>query len=341
MLEKNSNSGDTREILGSAIECASTLGQYVTSIDNHNSKSNNRAICEAMVRVLQTATMADDPVKDYAFESANKLVSVMKDSFVEFLPGFLPEVYLRLKKNGFDASNKEQMEANLDTGDIGSHNMEVSMVMRLDPHTGQQKLLCIKSAYIEDLHNALNVLKKFVEHLGRAFIPFVEECVAEVEPLLDFQFDDEVRASAYDVYAEVVQLCCVEGNISAVRKLVGKFVDNVLKAWAEARNASHGMMDPTRTKTQADGLEGILKAAGGNVLAVAEVDAVAKACMEELKSTLAREGKAEDEEDAEIEGELQVSMYFWQHTNFYKLVMKILVVGVWVLDESCKGVGCS
>ncbi|CAD7938803.1 unnamed protein product [Amoebophrya sp. A120] len=302
VMEKNGSSADSRELLGAAIECASTLGSYSTP---EQFAGDAKQICSAMCNVLRTATMADDPVKDYAFAAADKLVSVMKQDFVPFLPSFLPEVYARLKKEGFDATDKSALE-NLSHDDISAQQMEISMTVRLDPKTGEQKLLCIKTAYIDDLHNALSVLQKFLEHLQGDFIPYVEQCVQEITPLLDFEYDDAVRASAYDVYAEVVKLCTKADKKPAAQSLVTQFATHVLAAWKKTDETE--AMDPSATRTQADGLENVLKAAGPGVLSVTQVNEIAKACISQLKSTLSREHKDQDEEDLDMEGDLQVSL---------------------------------
>ncbi|CAD7959541.1 unnamed protein product [Amoebophrya sp. A25] len=301
LLEKHVHSTDSRELLGAAIECASSLGMYLNDAETFGKDAAK--IAKAMCHVLQTATMADDPVKDYAFAAADNLITVMKKDFLPFLPVFLPEVYARLKKEGFDAADGKAMERLRAEEDVGGPQVDVSLCVRVDPATGQQKILCIKTAYIDDLYNALSVLKKFIDVLSVDFAPFVDECMTHLKPVLQFDYDDDVRATAVEVYAEIVKLCARSNNTPALKLLVSEFISSALSSWQT--NEATKVCDPTRMRTQADGLDEVLNAAGPHVLSLPEVEEVGKACMRELQAALQREGKAEGEEDTEAEWELQ------------------------------------
>lgn len=73
LLGAHMRSSDSRELLGAAIECASSLGG---AVERDVFLADAQPIAEAMVTVVQNAKMADDPVKDYAFQAAQKLASV-------------------------------------------------------------------------------------------------------------------------------------------------------------------------------------------------------------------------------------------------------------------------
>lgn len=83
----------------------------------------------------------------------------MKSAFLPYLPAFLPELYMRLRKQPAEMSmdGNQNVAELLGTDDIAAQKMELSLTMKVDPTTGEQKMLLIKTAYIEDIESALHV----------------------------------------------------------------------------------------------------------------------------------------------------------------------------------------
>ena len=51
----------------------------------------------------------------------------------------------------------QDVESLLGTDDVANPQMELSITMKVDPTTGEQKMLLIKTAYIQDIESALQV----------------------------------------------------------------------------------------------------------------------------------------------------------------------------------------
>ena len=139
-------------------------------------------------------------------------------------------------------------------------------------------------------------------------MPFVEEAMQNVEPLLAFEFDDNIKALAGDVYSEVIRQCRKSGqNPQVVQNLVVGYAQKILELWKKGQEQN--LADPTSMSAQAESLGMVLEAAESNVLSPEQVSLLGNAALFQLNDSLSPEDiAARDADDAEAEHDLQLGL---------------------------------
>merc|ERR1712159_695607 len=107
---------EERELLGKAFECISTLAKAVGPAIF---KAEAVEIMQAMIQATQVPNLpADDPVKEYMLNSAQRICATMKGEFLPFIPHILPGIFEKLavkpeEISATTADDNEEKELNL------------------------------------------------------------------------------------------------------------------------------------------------------------------------------------------------------------------------------------
>jgi len=276
IIESTLHKVEERTLLGKCFECISLLA---TAAGRSGFRADSEVIMEAMIKATQVPNLpSNDPVKEYMLSASERICSVMKEDFAPFLPHLLPGI---LEK--FTLAPKEF------TGDL-DEGAEVSLTM-LEQPDGQMKVLVMSSSEVEDLIHALECVHAFVEKLGKAYVPYVQQTAEALLPVFDFSVREEVRNLAFDVWGQLVETARAEGQAQA---LTQKFMQITLPKFGATT------VDVDAFKTCADGVSACLKKAGPNVLTAEELMNVSQVILKALKESFDRRDKESIEKSKKV-----------------------------------------
>lgn len=282
---------EERTLLGKCFECISLLFK---AVGRAGVRQDAAMIMEAMIKATQLPNLPNnDPVMEYMMAASQRICSVMKEEFLPMVPHVLPKA---LEK--FVLAPKE-FTKELSTADINDES-EVTLTMTRLPN-GQVQFMFMNDSDIEDLLAALQCVHCFVEQLGGAFSPWVQETAKALMPVFDFNIEEGVRDLAFEVWGDLCK-CAREANqTGAVAELVMEFLKRVVPTL----EADTGCLDLEGMKTKADGITCILKAAGANILQPEQVNSLAQLPITAMmKSYERRDAKVQADAKRKAEGKV-------------------------------------
>jgi hypothetical protein len=203
---------EERTLRGKAFECLSLLGMAV------GKETFLPDAVEAMnaIVTLQQQNQLDDEegtLKSFVFESLQRICKVMGTDFATYLPAVLPPLLA-----AFSLTPEE----------VASPEDQPDMTLML---LGNSKCVGLKTSHIEDLQSALTTVSSFVELLGGAgYKNFVRETAVRLMPLLEFQFDDDVKSLAITTWGHLVKCAADVNDIAVAADLLKGYLDYAAKA---------------------------------------------------------------------------------------------------------------
>lgn len=128
---------------------------------------------------------SDDPSTGYIISASARICKLLGEDFAEYLPIVMPAVMkaaeLKPEVTVVDAEDGEDMAGDEEWTFVG---------------VGDQSMLGIKTAGLEDKANACQMLVCYARELKSAFADYVEQVTRLMVPLLKFYFHDGVRSAA-------------------------------------------------------------------------------------------------------------------------------------------------
>jgi hypothetical protein len=178
---------EERTLRGKAFECLSLLG---IAVGKETFLPDALEAMKAIVTLQQQNQLDDEEgtLKSFVFESLQRICKVLGNDFSQYLPVVLPPLLaaFTLKIDG---------------------DMTLEMLA-----SGNSDVVGLKTSHIEDLQAALTTVSTFVELLGGAgYKDFVRETALRLMPLLEFQFDDDVKSLAINTWGSLVK-CATDVN---------------------------------------------------------------------------------------------------------------------------------
>merc|ERR1719353_1771582 len=146
---------------------------------------------------------------------------------------------------------------------------------------GETKVLGLKTAEIEDMSQALTLIKVMVDELEESYAPFVKDTATAMLRVFDFELGEDVREEAFEVWASLITVAQKTGNTVVLRELLQSLMGRVLSAMETTDDLAWEL-------TQANGLSQCLKAAGPGVLMYNEVSTICTQVFKLLKESIDR-----------------------------------------------------
>ena len=205
-------SKEERTLRGKAFECLSLLG---IAVGKETFLPDALEAMNAIVTLQQQNQLDDEEgtLKSFVFESLQRICKVLGTDFSRFLPAVLPPLLATFSLKPEEVASPEDQQ-----------DMTLMML-------GNSKCMGLKTSHIEDLQSALTTVSSFVELLGGSgYKDFVRETALRLMPLLEFQFDDDVKSLAISTWGHLVK-CAADVNDSALASdLVKGYLDYATKA---------------------------------------------------------------------------------------------------------------
>ena len=277
---------DERILRGKAFECLSLLG---TAVGRDAFRADAQ---EAMAAVLnlQAANQLEDKegtFKEFVHESCQRIASTLGPEFAQYLPALLPSLL-----NAVTSAAKPKTVENPDsTEEEDDTDEEIALVQ--DDNGNYRG---IKTSQVQELLHALQTVRSFVESVNASFAPFVRDTAFALLPLLDFEFDEEVKTEALGTWAQMITL----SDAATSRELL------VTCATKMSKSISEEDYDLYAIEGQVRGLSDCLKAAPQqDLLNPQEVQSLitlgSKVLEESVKRRAENQAEQEDEDEDDKE----------------------------------------
>jgi len=330
---------EERALLGKCFECMSLMAKSV-------GREGFRADAQEIMSAMMTATSApglpnNDPVKEYMMAASERICQTMKADFLPFVGPLLPFVLQKLAVTPKNIG----VQGAADLADGAAVNL-----MLINSAGGKTtQVLAISTSEMDDLKNAVDCLHTFAHTLKKdGFAQFVPQSAQALLPIFDFDMSEEIRALAFETWAELCAACKEAGNAEVLSQLIMEFMKRVLPKFQEQQK------DVEAFKTRADGMYFCLHAAGPGVLSPEMVTEIANSAMnifgesmkrrdEEAADAQAKKAGDEDAEDGDEDEEelrqaiLRVPGAIMEHhpdifvaqvlPNYLQLVSKMIAQG--------------
>jgi hypothetical protein len=167
----------------------------------------------------------------------------------------------------------------------------------------QRKVVGLKTSHIEDLQSALTTVSTFVELLGGAgYKDFVRETAVRLMPLLEFQFDDDVKSLAITTWGNLVKCAADVNDGPLAADLLKGYLDYAFKQMPHEE-------DLDILEVQARGVSACVSAAPAGLIDPAKASELMALVFKLLEESFQRrkEQEAEQEEEELDEDDLETA----------------------------------
>jgi len=247
-------SKDDRRLRGKAYECISLIG---LAVGRDTFRNDAKEVMQSMITVYGSGLDADDPQKEYIQEAFPRMCRVLKEEFIPYLSVLMPHYLSTLRTQATEVDTDATPEDEID-------DMSLAMV--------DQKCMGLKTTVVEDIQQAVTIIKTFLEVLGTDFREYIPTTTEAVVALLSFHFADDVKTKAVGAMAELIRVtrelveqreASQQGQPAAERELlvnmVVQAIDRIFKCMEEEE-------DLDNLRAQAMGITRCIAAAKGGVL---------------------------------------------------------------------------
>ncbi len=194
---------------GAAIEAATIVGQAIGD-DDIRFHSEAEKIMTLIVPLLQhRASDEYSPnliPQDQLLAAAARISSIIGVAYTPFVPSILPHL-LKLAKEEADISitdgnpGSAGQDADFDE-DTGMESITVSL-----PGMGVKKLV-LNTSQIQEKSLAARAVYEHANSMGASFGPYARDCLDAFEPLIQFKYSAEVRATAAQALGPIFDSAC-------------------------------------------------------------------------------------------------------------------------------------
>jgi hypothetical protein len=204
-----STSHETVSLRGSAVEAATIVGQSIGEEDNRF-HSEAEKIMNLIVPLLQYyASNEAAPLlipQDQLLAAAARISTIIGDAYSPYVPSVLPHL-LRIAREEADVSitdgnpDSAGQDADFDE-DTGLETITVAL-----PGMGVKKLI-LNTTQIQEKSLAARAVYEHASSMGASFGPYANDCFSAFEPLLQFKYSSEVRATSAQALGPIFDSAC-------------------------------------------------------------------------------------------------------------------------------------
>jgi HEAT repeat protein len=265
---------DERTLRGKAFECLSLLG---IAVGKETFLPDAVEAMKAIVTLQQQNQLDDEEgtLKSFVFESLQRICKVLGTDFSQYLPVVLPPLLGSFSVQPSEVSDPEDQQ---------------DMTLML---LGNSKVVGLKTSHIEDLQSALTTVSTFVELLGGAgYKDFVRETAMRLMPLLEFQFDDEVKSLAITTWGNLVKCAGDVNDGPLAMDLLKGYLDYAFKSMPHED-------DLDILEVQARGVSSCVSAAPSGLIDAAKATELMNLVFKLLEESFKRRKEQEQEQEEE------------------------------------------
>ena len=173
---------DHRMLRAKAVECISLVGM---AVGKERFAADAKEVMDALMHLQSGGFDDDDVTTSYMQQAWTRLCKCLGQDFIPYLQVVMPHLLksARLKPD-VQVTDLEDGDAGDDEDDEVEH-IEVG-----------DKRISIRTSVLEEKATACNMLCCYVDELKEGFVPYIQDVVETMVPLLDFYFHEDVRKAA-------------------------------------------------------------------------------------------------------------------------------------------------
>ena len=173
---------DHRMLRAKAVECISLVGM---AVGKERFAADAKEVMDALMHLQSGGFDDDDVTASYMQQAWTRLCKCLGQDFIPYLQVVMPHLLksARLKPD-VQVTDLEDGDAGDDEDDEVEH-IEVG-----------DKRISIRTSVLEEKATACNMLCCYVDELKEGFVPYIQDVVETMVPLLDFYFHEDVRKAA-------------------------------------------------------------------------------------------------------------------------------------------------
>lgn len=219
VLHNTSGDKDLRRLRGKVMECISLIGLSVGREKFGTDAPDVMKVLVETANAQKTPDDADDPQTFYLMQAFARICRCLKDEFIQYLPHVMPGLLAAAAQQPeIDVLPLEEEEGE-DEDEEGYETIRVG-----------GKRIGIRTSALEDKATACTMLACFISELRGGFVPYVQQVVELMVPLLKFFYHDECRTASAACMPDLVRCLMESGNTSQVAALVGMIMPTLLEA---------------------------------------------------------------------------------------------------------------
>ena len=274
-------SKEERTLRGKAFECLSLLGM---AVGKETFLPDALEAMQAIVTLQQENQLDDEEgtLKSFVYESLQRICKVLGSDFAKFLHAVLPPLLGAFNLQPEEVSNPEDEQ-------------DMTLLMM-----GNSRCVGLKTSHIEDLQSALTTVSSFVELMGGSYHDFVKDTALRLMPLLEFQFDDDVKSLAINTWGHLVKCAAESNDIPMATDLFKGYLDYAVKTMPHEE-------DLDILEVQAKGISACVGSAPAGSIDAGRASEILKLLFQLLEESFKRrkEQEQEQEEDELDEDDLE------------------------------------
>jgi len=218
---------------------------------------------EAIEEILKTPMDADDLQREYIKEASQRICKTLKADFKMFLPHLLPGIFKTLDIKVSTPVPKRNALVNTEEDII-----EIT--------TGEGKLVKVHTSQLEELVQAIQLLRTYCNELAGSFYDYVPQTAQALLPVLSASDEishvcEDARSEACETWSKLIKVAKLGAE---ERNQPAALVPDLLRTYVQQAFAILGKdtdQDPDLARGFAEGLASCLRNASSNVLNAQEI----------------------------------------------------------------------
>jgi importin-5 len=209
---KTANKKEDAMLRARAMECVTFIG---LSLEKGSFRNDARELMDMFINIMKSNVLEDDDISvQYLLSAWSRICTVLGKDFVPYLQLVMPHVF---RLAGTKCKIAYDYDSDADEEELQLRTSEMN-------------------ASIEDKANGLSMLTSFLHDLGGDFFPHLFQAKEICVPLLEYYFNDEVRAFAISAAPDMVK-CAVEAckadkvSIDVVIDLFEEITDKIINCF--------------------------------------------------------------------------------------------------------------
>mmetsp|Transcript_11490 Transcript_11490/g.22578 ORF Transcript_11490/g.22578 Transcript_11490/m.22578 type:complete len:1098 (+) Transcript_11490:907-4200(+) len=289
-LVQSYSSDNLKTLRGKAVEC---LTQVCKAVGRETFKPDAPQVIALLLQIQETQISQKDPLKTYMYAAWQRLCVVLRRDFAAYIPKIVPSL-LHLAAIQAEVSISTDPNTALD-------------LQSMFKDEGKRAVLSITTSETEEIEVALQALLTIMDEVQEAYLDYVEPTMKVVMPLVNYEVNENIRASAASTLAALVQVMFNSSRSDAYAQALGMARISFELLWTAAQSES----EHESLYAQLEAIKNLLELFKQPILNAEEVNAFGERAMKLLSGSLERRAKrahyAAQESDEEDEFIMEIN----------------------------------
>ena len=176
-----------------------------------------QSLIQLMLQIQTQVTDSKDPQKSYLITAWQRIAVVMGSDFAPYLSEVVPSLFTLAQLNP-------------EMGVAGKAEGEMQNILN-EVRASKEDKVSITTSDIEEKSEAIKMISIFIEELGGAYAPFIEQTSAIMLQLADYDLNDDIRNTVATSFGSLIK-SAKEGGLDSgvITQMATKFISTLWKA---------------------------------------------------------------------------------------------------------------